>query len=1324
MTRRALLLVKLVAGLAAFLLLMGLVVVWVVQTPWFHEQVRARIVLELENATGGRVELGAFHFDWSRLRAEVRDLTIHGLEPEGTQPLFKTKLAAVGLKLISALRRKIDVAYLHIESPVISVTVDKDGRTNVPEPKVRRSTKKPIERFFDMAVGEYKITAGSFSYDSRKWPVEVAGHELELRLDFERAGPAYLGEFHTLRARLSRPLPVPLAADADLTFRLEKDRLEVKNLALSTSSSSLSGSGVVSGFHPFAGRFELRGRQSLAELLLRLPLPIVPAGSAGWTATAEFNGSDWNARGRVEGNGLAYRMHGLNIKDAGVRARFAVNAVEASFEDLEAELLGGRFTGSGTLRNWSRIEVSGEASGFELGRLNEARQAKPMVWSSLVSGPVQIHGGWGAADGEGWQVAAELALEAAEGGVPLSGSLDLGYDTRSGRLAFGPSTLELPLTRVHFSGCIDEHIAFGLFSNNLDDLLPAIALLSPDAPDQLPLRLERGSARAEGRLSGSWASPRVEASVSLGPFTADGHAVKYASAKLQATPSQLRLTEAHVDQQTLSLTGELEVDLDEWRLLEGSRIRGTASLRDVPLEAVLAENKLSYPLKGQLSVNANVEGTWSGPRASGTVKMVKPELWGEPFDSLDADLRYSSHLLEVVNGRLREAGSSLDFSGSLERSGTEWRTSLAQFRASAKNMRIRQITLLDAPRDLDGGLSGDLHGSARLDRGNVSLTSLDGRLDLDSLAVAGRPAGKAALTAVTRNQLVTLSLNGAISGSTIQGQGEWTLGGNAYGLGQVKVSRLTLSALQDLGLLGGPGKSLPVRGTFDGEIGFSGPILQPDRWSASAKITMLEIEPSAGPVNGRRVLLRNRDPLSGFLDSNGLHVQSAHIIGEGTDLVAAGTVAFRARSTWNLQLRGSLDLPALAILEPDLLATGVSTLDAIIRGSLEQPQVHGQLEVKDASFYLRGVPNGLEKANGVILFDRNRASLENFTAQTGGGDLRLTGFIGFGGDQLVYRLQAVAQRVRVRYPEAVSTTFDSTLNLTGTAAQSMLSGLVRVTKMGITPKTDIGSLLAQTGGASSPGPPNDFLRNMQLDVRVETSPDAELQTTLTRDIQPEADLRLRGSPERPALLGRVSVNQGEIQFFGNRYTITNGDISFFNPVKVEPVLNLDLETRVRGITVTINFSGPIGKLNVSYRSDPPLQSTEIIALLTVGRAPGTAVTPTSITQNQGFLQSGSNSLLGQAVAAPLTGRLQRFFGVSRLKIDPELTGVTNTPQARLTLEQQLSRDITITYITNLNRTQQQIVRLQWDFSRDYSMIAVRDDNGIFGVDFQYRKRFK
>jgi translocation and assembly module TamB len=270
-------------------------------------------------------------------------------------------------------------------------------------------------------------------------------------------------------------------------------------------------------------------------------------------------------------------------------------------------------------------------------------------------------------------------------------------------------------------------------------------------------------------------------------------------------------------------------------------------------------------------------------------------------------------------------------------------------------------------------------------------------------------------------------------------------------------------------------------------------------------------------------------------------------------------------------------------------------------------------------------------------------------------------------------------------------------------------------------------LLAESAKpVTTPRIPSPFLRGIQFDVRLETAPNVQFQTSLTRDIQAETDLRVRGTVARPVVLGRISITHGEIQFFGNRYTINRGEIGFFNPVKVEPVLDMDLETRVRGVDVTINFSGSINKLNVNYRSDPPLQSQEIIALLAVGRAPaGTPVQGIGQTpQSSSFLQTGANTLLGQAIASPISGRLQRFFGVSRLKIDPQLTGTDNTPQARLTVEQQISRDITVTYVTNLTRTNQQLVQIQWDINRTWSVIALREENGIFGVDFQYRKQFK
>jgi translocation and assembly module TamB len=149
-------------------------------------------------------------------------------------------------------------------------------------------------------------------------------------------------------------------------------------------------------------------------------------------------------------------------------------------------------------------------------------------------------------------------------------------------------------------------------------------------------------------------------------------------------------------------------------------------------------------------------------------------------------------------------------------------------------------------------------------------------------------------------------------------------------------------------------------------------------------------------------------------------------------------------------------------------------------------------------------------------------------------------------------------------------------------------------------------------------------------------------------------------------------------------------------------------------------------LNVTYRSDPPLQFADIVALLATGRAPTsdpTLAASQSGNAAQSWQQLGASALVGQALTNPASARLQRFFGVSKIKIDPTLTGITN-PQARLTIEQQVTPAVTFTYITYLNQSNPQVVQVEWALNKQVSLVALRDENGLFGLDLYLKKRFK
>src|SRR4051794_17764543 len=166
-------------SLTAIALIALVTSVLILRSDWFHEKVRARIVETVETATGGRVELGGFTFDWRRLRVEVHSFTIHGTEPAGKPPLLHADTIVVGLKIVSALKRDVDIQYLDIGAPRVSLIVYPDGRTNVPEPKIKGNHANAAETILNLAIGRFTIDRGVFEVESRgAVPFDARGRDL------------------------------------------------------------------------------------------------------------------------------------------------------------------------------------------------------------------------------------------------------------------------------------------------------------------------------------------------------------------------------------------------------------------------------------------------------------------------------------------------------------------------------------------------------------------------------------------------------------------------------------------------------------------------------------------------------------------------------------------------------------------------------------------------------------------------------------------------------------------------------------------------------------------------------------------------------------------------------------------------------------------------------------------------------------------------------------------------------------------------------------------------------------------------------------------
>jgi len=249
------------------------------------------------------------------------------------------------------------------------------------------------------------------------------------------------------------------------------------------------------------------------------------------------------------------------------------------------------------------------------------------------------------------------------------------------------------------------------------------------------------------------------------------------------------------------------------------------------------------------------------------------------------------------------------------------------------------------------------------------------------------------------------------------------------------------------------------------------------------------------------------------------------------------------------------------------------------------------------------------------------------------------------------------------------------------------------------------------------------MRNLTFDIEGQTTPGARIEWGGAQ-LEVDGNVRLRGTWDRPVLLGHIHLLGGEMAFRGNNYQLTRGDVNFANPFRLDPVLNVEATSTIGAYQVTINFSGPVSRLALSYRSDPPLPDTDIIALLAIGSTGQESALRSSGTSSQNY---GATALLSEAISSGLGGRIERLFGISHFRVDPFLAGTAteSNAAARVTIQQQFTRNLTVTYSTNAATTNQyQLIQVEYAVRRDISVIFLRDINGTYAFEVRFVRHFK
>ena len=983
-------------ALASLLVLAVLAVVAgisILRSDWFFQQLRQTVIAEMEKATGGKVELREFHFDWSTLVAEADGLVIHGTETPPEAPLLRTEKVVIGLKLISLARRQVDVASVDLVRPQTNLILFADGRTNIPEPKTPKSDTRIDQTILDLAIGRFTVQDGTMQVRAigrppKSFPWSLNGEKLRATLNY--AAKTYRGNLSIEPLRASYRSFGPIDAAVDVGILFERDHLQISDGTLRTAASHVEFSGDMRNLTAprITGKYAARVAAEEAGRFL--------AWRTRQTGIIESSGefrvedADYQVDGKLQAIDLSYRDPDLHFDHVRLASDFTANPRKIEMTNLHAALLGGQVQARATLTGLDHFEIKGSLSGFVATSLAELIHTVPPPLDAQISGPFEASGSISALKYRRVDASAQLTLApasaAAQAGSIQSGYIDTHYDGQRQYVDLAKSFVALPSSKLEFSGGLGVQPGgyTGQLQVHLTTRNPADFLALAPAIKSLPVTLQNGFAEFKGTIAGELTSPDIAGHVIASNFAIEKQSIEAFSADVNASSSQLQVRNGALAYQNMRARFAGTLALHEWKPDNQSAITGTASMQNADFANLLALlGQTQIPVKGSLTAEAQVNGTVADPRATATLRAGKGSAYGEPFDRSTASVTYVNGGRQDFNAEVDAGARKVNLTGSFQHAPTDFLAGTIHANLKTSDLALNQIQSIRQAQPTIGGVahgSGDvvvrlIHAKAGE---QVEIASLNADVFTRNLALDNKQLGDVHLTAHTaagqQPPSLNVQLDANVAHSAIRGAGTWRLTGDFPGSGEVTFSQVNLAEVRKLFVPNATALK-SVGGSVEGKITFSGSAEKPRTMTGTLEIPKLEIKPEPGgetpiPESLRDIVIRNQGTIRAAMTNGNIRVETARVTAHSTDLGLAGTINLNSPSPLNLRASGNLDLAILSMFERDLLSSGAVGATATIRGAFSQPEIMGRLDIKNANLNLEGLPNGLSNANGAILFDR------------------------------------------------------------------------------------------------------------------------------------------------------------------------------------------------------------------------------------------------------------------------------------------------------------------------------------------------------------------
>jgi translocation and assembly module TamB len=1314
-----------VLGAKVFLVTAGLIIFF--GSGLGNPVLRHLLIRRMDVLTGGHTEVRTVSVGWFSLHATLKGVVIHGREPQGTPPLFSAEEIQVGLRVDSFWGRKISLNDLLVKQPHVHIRVEKDGSNNLPTPRRDLSSNKPLrEKLFDLHVRTVRIEDGWVLYNDVQKPLAYEGGDLRLALDFGGTPehPLYLGEFDWQSIHFAGGRNLPMPANLSTKFTFWREGFTLEQGVLTAGRSHLDAQAEMAGFTDPKWTFRYRAWLDLLDLREALRTPEVPLGRVDLRGEGAFAGGKLQGTGSYAGQGITLGFDDFHAANLVSRSSYRIDNRGIEFPDFAAVALGGSVKGRVTMRfDGLLFRADTHIQDVRLATLlpdidHHGFPIDALHWDALISGDTV----------ETWvgaflhfEISGSMHWEEPENPaahhIPVNADWKLRYRYDQGTLSLAAGDFETPSSRGSITGLLapknstlDIRFETGALEA-YDDFIHAVAGDPPGSPEATAQIT--GTVRWDGKITGPSSGPTFLGHLRGEDVRYDRVAFDAVEGDLTYSPKEFTLTHAHARRGAMDSQIDGTLVLTDWTFLPENNWTAELNFEKAPVESMQQLAGWSYPVRGLLTGQFHGRGTRAEPAVGGLFDLADGNVYGVSFNRLRGQLNLLPDEVRIASAELRI------------------------FAPGTENGRGAGIVTGSAGyRFADHSISADLVGASlpleNFGRLSSARFPLGGQITfrLKASGPATAPLGEGAFRVVdfrvgpevigsfdgeitSDGKQARLQLGSAMSSGAISGDLSLGLAGAFPVNGKVSITNINLDPYLMTALHLEKWKG---HGTADGDISVNGALKQPESIVVDANFSRLHL--TYGNVQ-----LENAAPIHLRSTRDDLEIISAAFQGTNTNLQVDGAMHFTGRRAMGLRLNGTLDLRLLSAFIPDLDASGPAQINAAVEGTMDQPRITGRVHIENASARAADFPTGLSAIKGDFVFDATRLFFENVTAEAGGGTLTFAGSVNYAEQPFRYDITARTDRIRIRYPEGMSWLAAGSLRLAGTPDAGLLSGRVAVQRVNLSEGLDTAGVLVSTkeGGASSSA---SFLRNLQFDIEAVSTPDARMEWPGAQ-LEAESNLRVRGTAEHPIVLGHIHVLSGDLSFHGNRYRVARGDLNFVDPFRIDPIINVEAATTIQQYEITLNFTGKSSAMSLAYRSDPPLPANDIVTLLALGQTTSEASVRSGGTTQSGT--SGASSILSEAISSQLGGRLERLFGIKRLRVDPGLTGVGSTGSgqnaaARVTVEQQVTRNLSITYVSNVSSTQQQVIQVEYNVNRNVSIVALRDQNGTFGIDIKIKKR--